>query len=147
MSKSHKDGQWQPQAATHLSGLYAQFKFSDCVKTMFFNRCAMGIRNQEYDLAQKHVTNWAGTSKPSVSDIHKWTYKQCFREKKNPDEVLWHVVWLLLWIRHNTTLTSICQNWEAPLSLGLYTNCFSLFKMTFWKDWKKKKQKKNCRCA
>lgn len=27
MSKSHKDGQWQPQAPTRLSGLYAQFKF------------------------------------------------------------------------------------------------------------------------
>lgn len=44
-----------------------------------------------------------------------------FRGKKNPDEVLWHVVWRLLWIRHNTTLISICPNWEPPLSLGLYT--------------------------
>lgn len=64
-----------------------------------------------------------------------WPSKQSVLGKKKNDEVLWHVVCLALWIRHNTPFVSIiCQNWEPTLSLGFYGNCFSLFKLTFWAD-------------
>lgn len=129
MSKLHKDGQWQPMA---------QFGFSDCVKTSFFIRRTLWIRNQEYDLALKHVTSWAriwhlhsqvcltfislnSPSKQSVLGKKK---------KKNPDEVLWGVVWLALWIQHNTPLILFVKP-RVDSVLGTL-RLFSLLKLTFW---------------
>lgn len=135
MSKLHKDGQWQPITTTHLSGLYAQFGFSDCVKTFFFIRRTLWIRNQEYDLAQKYVTSWACIlhlhSQECLTFISlNWPSKQSVLGKKNPDEVFWGVVWLALWIQHNTPLVLFVKP-RVDSVLGTL-RLFSLFKLTFW---------------